>query len=248
MKKLIAGVVLVLAFFSARAVADSYPDGPNGIRIAIIDTSTALPPAKLGKYLPEIQTYADQVCEAWHCKATLYVGSPREKTDWRIAVRDWTDTLYAIAYHTEKKGIPVALVGIQAALSSGMPWGVAFTHELGEMLVDPTATLAANTNVYCDQFSGSCSNATFYSYEIADPVQGEYYKIGKLTVSDFVYRSWFQKDAKGPYDVGRHLNSPLSMAPESYMGIYKDGSWKSVDTFKEMKQWDRFFPEHCVCK
>lgn len=193
--------------------------------------------------LPYLQQYVNQVCEAWHCAGHLYFGAPKSARDWVVTFNNVSDVQNAIGYHTEAAGVPEAFVSVQTAVQYHFRWGVVATHELAEMLVDPEATSADNTRNECDIFNG-CTNATFYAREVCDPVQSETYRLGPLHVSDFVYRNWFEPDAPGPYDAGRHLGSPLSLAPSSYMIVYRDGAWQEPNTFpKHFGNWDRFGPE-----
>ena len=222
------------------ASADSVPDGPGGPNIAIVDTSTLVSNTTLKRDLPYFQQYADQVCAAWHCSGHLYVGQYANSHDWQITVNDISDVAGAIGYHTETAGVPQAFVSVRTAIQKKLPWGIVFTHELAEMLVDPPASLTANTACQYDPFTGRNFACRFFAFEVCDPVQGESYRIGPITASDFVYRTWFMPDSLGPYDAGRHIGAPLTLAPRSYMSFYADDQWQATDNFPTHANWDSF--------
>lgn len=137
------------------------------------------------------------------------------------------------------------MIGVQTSIKYGMPWGVVLTHELFEMLVDPESSAANNTTCQTDPGTGTATNCTFYAHETADPVQGEWWRLGPVRVSDYVYRNWFIPGAPGPYDAGRHVGAPLQLAPRSYAIFYADGYWQTENTFTARGfrggDWDRFF-------
>ena len=239
--------VLAVGFAAARALAGSFPDGPGGPQIAVVNLSS-LSDMVIQTDLPVFQAYADQVCAAWHCSGRLYLADHHadSSTDWVFTINNKSDVDGAIGYYTEVNGQIQAFVSVQTAREVGMSWTIVFTHELAEALVDPEA--AATENTACDtEFNGisvDYVNCTFYAKENADPVQGKAYllTVGGVTrkVSDFVYRSWFEVDSKGPYDAARALASPLSLYKNSYLSVYRDGGWQQQDTFGMRRNWDAF--------
>lgn len=231
MRLLTAAVAAACLALAGQALAGAFPDGPGGPNIAVVNKSS-LRSSTLAADLPVFQLYANQVCEAWHCNATLYLGAPKDPRDWLITVNDDTDVSSAVGYHgSSDAGVPFAFVSVRTAKTAGMSWTDVLTHELAEMLVDPASIAAMNTQNVCDPQTGGCRNATFYNLEVADPVQGESYTLGHVKVSDFVYRSWFTPGAPGPYDAGRHVSAPLMLAPNSYVAFYEDGAWQQRDSF-----------------
>lgn len=86
-------------------------------------------------------------------------------------------------------GRPVAVVDTNQA-DTGVPWTVAASHELFEMLVDP----AAQTITQAADGSGR-----EWLDEVADPVEDYSHWIRGVRLADFVYPAWFQ-NAAGPQD------------------------------------------------
>lgn len=117
-------------------------------------------------------------------------------------------------------GVPWATV---ATSGTAYPsWSSAFSHELIEMLVDPTTTRSYT------------HNPSEGNLEVADPVEHRAYRLDGLWVSDFVLPAWYAggtdgicetigggdptiqcdgtpiaaADASGPYDQMRTLTGP----------------------------------------
>lgn len=228
------GVLVVVAVLAASAFAGAFPDGPRGPRIAIVNESTVVGDEEINAALPMLQLYLDQVCEAWHCDGSLYLAStaPAER-DWRLVINDVSDEPLAIGYHLTEGSRPIGYVSAATAQDAGVAWSVVLTHELAEMLVDPAASVAAQTK-------GDPSPA-FTALEVCDPVQGRSYRLGKVVVADYVYRSWFTPGARGPYDSMRVLSAPLQLARESWVAEFRDGYWSARSTFtRAAAGWDSF--------
>ena len=86
-------------------------------------------------------------------------------------------------------GHPVAVVDTNQA-ETGVPWTVAASHELVEMLVDP---LAQTTSRAAD------GSGTEWLEEVADPVEDYSHRVRGVRLTDFVYPAWFE-NAAGPQD------------------------------------------------
>lgn len=211
----VAAVVSACVFAGA-VHTGAFPDGPGGPMIAVINTSTSLSDAEIIAALPTMQLYLDQVCQAWHCAGRLYFAgdAPTNPRDWVIEVNEMSDVLFAVGYHEIHGNVPYAYVSAGDAEVNNIPWTVVFTHELAEMLIDPNVGLSAEQNP-----------SVFYALEICDPVQERYYHLGSYLVADYVYRSWFTKGAKGPYDSARSLGSPFQLDRGGWIGVNSKGHW-----------------------
>lgn len=227
-------VVVLLAVGGLRAAAADSP--PAATQIAVVNQSQ-VDNGALATYLPYFQQAVDQLCSHWGCHAVLSLGAP-SAGEWVATLNQTSDVPGAIGYHTEVGGVPTAYVSVQTAVQNGLPWGVVFTHELDEMLVDPEAAAADNTYCTTDPGTGMETNCQFYMREVGDPVQGYWYRLGPVRVTDFVTPAWFESDARGPYDALRKLSAPLTLGRQAYDSEYVDGAWTQNSTF--FKNWDRF--------
>jgi hypothetical protein len=92
-------------------------------------------------------------------------------------------------------GQPVAVVDVNQA-DTGVPWTVATSHELFEMLVDPFMQTQSPTT------DGS---GDIWLNEVADPVEDYSYWVRGVQLSDFVYPAWFA-NVNGPQDWAGQLD------------------------------------------
>lgn len=228
MKRLLCLALLAAGIFAATAAAGSFPDGPNGPMIAVIDKSTTVSQSELQADLPALQQYLGQVCQAWHCTGTLYLASRRARArDWQILVEDTAPVSLGAGvegYHGDARGVPFAHVYAATTESFGDVWSVTFTHELAEMLADPLANVMTQV---ANAFMESPS-PTFYMLEIGDPVEARSYAIAGVRMSDFAYRSWFDPTAPGPYDALRDVTRPLQILPGGFIAEFANDHWSDV--------------------
>lgn len=150
----------------------------------------------------------------------VFIGKkPAPPGAWSIELGSGADALcMCLGYHDRTdKGVPIAYV------FDSPDWTVTFTHEVFEMLADPYANRAVE------------ADGTIYWLETADPVEGDkfaYTRAGAdgkpVTISDFVFESWFIPGAPGPYDFTHHVTRPLQILAEGYMGIWQDGAWVTI--------------------
>jgi len=217
-RAVLAVAALACALVASAAIAAPFPDGPGGPGIAIVNVSSLNAKAISGK-LPAFRQYLQQVCEAWHCTGYLYLGQPNSPRDWTITLNDVSDAANAIGYHEQVAGVPHAYVSVGTAADAHVPWPVVFTHELAEMLVDPSASLLTQTA------GDQVTPPQFYSFEVSDPVQASTYTVAGVRVADFVYRSWFTPDAVGPYDYMRVTRQPLQLTPGGWAAVFENGGW-----------------------
>lgn len=86
--------------------------------------------------------------------------------------------------------------------NSAMPWTISASHELLEMLEDPTGAATRDG----------------YAFEICDPVQTAGYYLRGVLVSDFVAPGWFTGRGGRPWDYLGLLHHPrreLAYAPDT---------------------------------
>jgi hypothetical protein len=115
---------------------------------------------------------------------------------WKVYVKDVTDQPGTLGYHNPGTP-PVAFVFAQDAMNDGLTWTGTLSHEVLEMRVDPQV----------DQVAGGLIK------EIGDPVEFHFYVTPNgVTVSDFVFPSWFDPKGVAPFDQMRVARTPLQYA------------------------------------
>ncbi len=138
----------------------------------------------------------------------------------------------ALGFHTENSGIDYAEALPPAMPATGQPLdGTTASHEVVETFGDPSC------NAYVTGPSGRR-----LARELADPVESDAYPIDvrigpetrQVMVSNFVFPSWFNGAAGGPYDYLKHLDAPEAMTPGGYFE-YLDGSGNSQQVFADAR-------------
>lgn len=164
------------------------------INIAVVNQSTSLTSSALSTALPNLQSQlTNDFLPVWGIPATLSIpsGSPAS-TDWQLVILEDFAQANVLGYHEMTlSGMPIAYVFMDNCIANNIPWTVAASHELLEMVADPAINLSVVTDASPYQ---QPSEIWVYAYEIADPVQDVSlaYSINGTMVSDFVYPTWFQ--------------------------------------------------------
>jgi hypothetical protein len=118
-------------------------------------------------------------------------------------------------------GLPLAKVYVRTSLANGDLVSVSASHELVEMLVDPSLNLMT---------SGPDEKA-MYSYESADPVEEVSFKVNNIAMSDFVYPAYFEtfhKPHSVRFDHAKQVHRPFQILSGGYQQIFKRGRWTDV--------------------
>jgi hypothetical protein len=135
---------------------------------------------------------------------------------------DNADHARSLAYHDlTSDGLPMARVFVKTALAGKTPVSVAATHELVEMLVDPSLTLIAMRP----------HSRYIYHYEAADPVEDLHFPVNGLPMTNFIYPAWFEhfhKKGSVRFDHMKALNEPFQIHAGGYQNVHKDGQWTAL--------------------
>jgi len=118
------------------------------IHIDIINASTVLSDTVIAAAVPALQTQINRdFYPAWGVKANLFFvpkGHKPAKGHWWMAILDNSDVAGALGYHDlTSEGLPIGKVFAGTDMQYGLSWTVTLSHELVEMLADPTINLAA---------------------------------------------------------------------------------------------------------
>jgi hypothetical protein len=204
-----------------------------GVRIAVVNRSSLAGPGDMSRVADALgKQLADDYSPVWGLEAEIAIAARPEAipaTAWQLVILDDSDQANALGYHElTKSGAPLGKVFVRSVQESGGEWSVAASHELLEMMADPALNLAAEG--YDPESPGS---PAFFAYENCDPVEGDTYRIDGVTVSDFVYPTFFELNPPqhSTFDRLGHLVKPFSLRPGGYMSVLPIGkghTWKQI--------------------
>ncbi len=150
-----------------------------------------------------------------------------------IYVWDKIDVEEALGYHDRNdSGIPFGIVSLNECRGAGLNWTSTLSHEALELLGDPEGNLLVR-----GPHPGDRRRIVFHWFEMCDAVQGEYYHIDDVELSNFVLPSYFTRgeqpgarnDFLGrPYE-GQVLQS-FGVNPGGYCGFF-DPKTRTDTTF-----------------
>lgn len=205
------------------------------IEIAIKNLSTVVSDVEVAHVLPAFQTQVSRdFAGVWGIDAKLHLlskGAAVPAGFWQLGIFDDADTAGALGYHeTTAKGLPLGKVFAKTTLTYGGLWTVTFSHELLEMLLDPTINLLA-----IDE-----SHSKAYAYEACDAVEADElgYPINGVQVSDFVLPSFFEPDITlgktHKRSFGGHVTKAFEIAKGGYLSVLdlKTGTWSQLDNWR----------------
>lgn len=209
-------------------VISSPPLVTGGPTISVINKATV----DLG--LPTGKTYADLIKSLQVLIDTIFApvwGTPCKLVQaldfvpgtWSLVFLDDADAANALGYHDiTPDGLPLGKVFVKTTKRSGELVSVTASHELEEMLVDPSINLLA---------TGVISVEDAYAYEVSDAVEDSpFITVDGIPHSNFVLPSYFEDfhPSGTKYDQLGVLTRSFSLAPGGYMAILKGGSWTQI--------------------
>ena len=194
--------------------------------ILIINHCSVLSDANVEAVIPAVQAQvSEDFAPIWNADATLkFLGKGHRvpKGVWPLYLLDHWDQPGALGYHLDQHGRIEGKVFAADDQQYGVSWTVDLTHELLEMLGDPT------TNTLINLPDGrQCIR------EVCDAVEDDsvaYMKNGVL-VSDFVTPAYFFESNDTKYDFcGKLTGVAPALTPGGYLGIYDPttGQWTQV--------------------
>jgi len=125
-----------------------------------------------------------------------------------------------LGYHSTNYALlPYGFVYLDICTKYGDKWTSTLSHEVLELLADPTAVLSV---------AGSAPNGAQgtvqYDLEVCDPTEGDTYEIDTVTVSNFVGRSYFgMVGGSGNTNYLKLDLAAFGVRPKGYLQ-YEDGS------------------------
>jgi hypothetical protein len=187
--------------------------------IACIDHSRALRKDVFERLVPALQRYVDAfVLPVWGTPARLVKADDFLDGAWALVFLDDADHLPYARHEVTPAGLPLAKVFVRTSEQDGFPVSLSASHELVEMLVDPSTNLMARRP----------GTRVMYSYEVADPVEDYHFDVDGFEMSDFVYPAYFEHfHPKGSvkFDYLDKVDEPFAIAPGGYQIVFADGKW-----------------------
>ena len=227
--------------------------------IAVINESTLVTNDQVNLMCQAMQTQLNlHVLPAWNMKAgTVTFYADKKKVPgyaWLVSILDDPTIANALGYHSEDNNRVDGFIFVKTIFQYGgktlydvqnpqnMTVSSVLSHEICEMVGDRFA------NFWAD--GPSITQGSEYALELCDPVEGDSYTInvgGNLvSVSNFVFPSWFNPQAVSPlnkpFDYMNKLSAPFTMTKGGYMIVAKAGAVSQVfgetmpDWKKEMKK------------
>lgn len=170
-------------------------------RLTVVNLSASVSDAELKRVLAAIDVQVSQhFGPEWRCAVALSSSrmdlagkAPAVDTnsDAIIYLGDTANSTvtglsYAKGFHDKNLlGVPYGFVFLDVCKLYGEDWSVTLSHEVLELLADPTAALSV-ADPRPDAQPG-----WQYALEVCDPTQGDHYLIGDVLVCNFVNRSFY---------------------------------------------------------
>lgn len=184
----------------------------NSSKVALINQTddAAVSPARLEQYAAALQEQVDNhLAPAWKVRADISVLAAGAAVPPGTSRLNVVDSLAGRAgVHTDDQG------QLSAEAVNGDQLSITLSHELLEMLVDPSGTRvikAADLDPY------SAGQKVKYLVEVCDPCAVYSYDIDGVPVSDFVLPSFYRPGATGKVDFAGFLARPLTVPLGCYI-------------------------------
>ena len=158
-----------------------------------------------------------------------------------IGLFDDSDQAGALGWHTEDaNGNVFGRVFCNPTLQAGYKvltgaYSIAsiLSHEVIEAFVDPSVS---DWSIAQD--------GTMYAKEACDPVESDIYTVPvggvQVTVSNFVFPSWFDAQGRAPYDQLHRLSAPFTMDHGGYVVYLPPGATTEQQKFgEEFPEWKK---------
>jgi hypothetical protein len=236
------------AVAAAAAVGTAPPAAPtvNGVvksgpslNLMVVNLSTAIDDATFSVAVAAIGVQVNRDFQpAWGSNATLSASrvalngaqaNINGAVDAIIYVGDssndpTTGVAGAFGYHSTNYGeLPYAFVYLDVCAQYGEAWSCTLSHEILELLADPTTVLTATGPAPAGAGAGP-DQTVRYDLEVCDPTQGDHYKINNVTVSNFVTKAYFGMATAAPATNFLDLTlAPFDVRPGGYVQ-YEDSA------------------------
>lgn len=192
--------------------------------VALVNASRCVADADVAALLPALQLQVTRdLAPAWSLPGAdlIFVEDKRVQPPagaWVLAILDDSDQAGALGYHDmTAAGLPMGKAFARTDLEYGEDWRITVSHELLELLVDPTCTSFAAVT-----YKG---RSAYTVKEACDAVESDdlAYEIDGQKVSDFVLPAFFDTVTAHPpgtkFDFAGAVTAPMTIAPGGYLSL-----------------------------
>jgi hypothetical protein len=204
------------------------------IRVAVVNHATEITDQDVAAGVAAMQKQvSEDFAPIWTIDAALrFVGRDEHRSSlpdhWGLILADDAAQAEQLGYHDlTASGLPLAVIEV-GRIPRGHDWTHTASHELLEMLADPTADIAVYSRPDED-------TQRVYAREVCDPCAAyeDGYVIEGRRVTDFVFPSWFhglprhhaRPDANGRHDERGLIKTPLEIRPGGFIGVLDPGTF-----------------------
>jgi len=211
------------------------------VKLAVINASTVLTDAEIFKAIPPFnKQLARDFGPIWGVESHIRFikkGANIPKGYWWISILDDADGAGYLGYHDlTSEGLPLGKVFAKTDIDNGYNWTITATHEILEMLIDPSINLTAFIEE--GKYAGK-----LFAYEVCDACEADElgYDIDGTQVSDFVtpdYFEYFHTKTSG-FDFKNKIKHPFDILPGGYMSVYdiaQGNGWQMITNSKSDRQ------------
>ena len=190
--------------------------------VACVNLATVDLGVNFAKLVAALQKFLDDCfVPVWGAPAKVVQAAKVPAGAWGMVFLDNADAANALGYHDlTKAGLPLSKVFVKTTIDDGQKVSVTACHELAEMMIDPAI------NLWSEHPSGS-----FYAYEMCDAVEEEEFLIDGISMSDFVYPSYFEgfrKPKSVQFDYLKKVTRPFQVLKGGYSIVSKNGKISQI--------------------
>jgi len=204
------------------------------ITIAILNNATIPLGCDFNALVQALQVYLNQhFLPVWSQVGPVKLMTEKAPGAWVMEFLDDADVEGAEGYHDVESNLPHAKVFVRTTQQVGDLISVTASHELAEMLVDPTANLWVNA-----------PDGTQWAYETADAVEENAFHVNGIPMSDFVYPAYFQPFRDGvQFDHLKLITRPFEILRGGYSTIRDPHTGEVKEIFGSPEKRARFAKE-----
>jgi hypothetical protein len=214
-------------------------------KIACINNATQDLGVSFDKLIRVLQKFVDHhFAPVWGTPAKLVKATRPLVGAWTLAFFDTANDAFpfldklqmgqALGRHRlGENGLPLAIVCVEPVQDNNEEVSVVASHELAEMLVDPSVNLWS-----------SGPKRTLHAYEMCDVCEAEVFEIEGVLMSDFLYPAWFEefrKPRSTQFDHVDVIDRPFRVLPGGYSQIRRGR--KSEKIFGSKRKRKKFARE-----